>query len=261
MQYLNNISTDDCVGRVLDSKSFGKFKVINYENSRKVTVEFLETGYRKVCNMKELRTGAMKDTTLPSIYGVGFVGSKYKTFFSSDTKSKINREEYEHWRGLLRRCYSEKERYKFPTYEGCVVSDNFKSYEFFYEWCEKQIGAKEGFDLDKDLLIKGNKVYSEDTCVFLPREVNNALSKNNVKRGKLPIGVHFCNTKRVFVSQVCRNNGSQDFLGYFNNSTDAFNAYKVAKEDYLKSLAEKWKGTIDNRAYEALINYQVEITD
>ena len=71
MQYLNNISTDDCVGRVLDSKSFGKFKVINYENSRKVTVEFLETGYRKVCNMKELRTGAMKDTTLPSIYGVG----------------------------------------------------------------------------------------------------------------------------------------------------------------------------------------------
>lgn len=261
MKYLNNVASENCIGSILKSKSCGNFKIISYKGWKYVTVEFLETGYRKVCEMKEVKNGSIKDTTYPSILGIGYVGSKYPTHYEDVLGRKVNKKEYEQWRGLLRRCYSEKERGKFPAYAGCTVSERFKSYELFYEWANNQTGFHVGFDLDKDLLVKGNKVYSEENCVFLPKEINSVLTKNTIKRGKYPIGVHFCNTKRVFVSQVCRNNGSQDFLGYFDNPIDAFNAYKVAKEDYLKSLAEKWKGKIDTRAYEALINYQVEITD
>lgn len=261
MEYLNSISVDDCVGRVLKSKSFGDFKVLEYKNYRNVTVEFLKTGYRKVCGMKDVKTGAIKDIKLPTIYGEGFVGSKYKTYYVNQDGKKVNTTEYEKWRGLLRRCYSEKERDKFPAYRDCKVSSNFKSYEFFYEWFNKQVGSDKGFELDKDLLFKGNKTYSEDTCVLLPKELNNLLTNNDVVRGKFPVGVYYNVEKKKFIAQVQRGTGIQCCLGHFDDPIVAFNAYKAAKEEYIKLLAEKWKNSIDKRAYDALIRYEVEVTD
>ena len=142
------------------------------------------------------------------------------------------------------------------------MSDNFKYYEYFYEWCNKKIGfSVEGFELDKDLLIKGNKVYNESTCVFIPAEINSLLTKRTTSRGKHLIGVSWCNKGKAFRAMVNKNKGKQEYLGYFNTELEAFNAYKVAKESFIKEQADKWKDKIDDRAYEALMNYQVEITD
>ena len=121
--------------------------------------------------------------------------------------------------------------------------------------------GNKGWHLDKDLLVKGNKIYSEDTCVFLPVEINSVLTKTDKLRGDYPIGVHWCNAKKVFVAQINRNKGQQEWLGKFDNPNDAFLAYKKAKESYLKELANKWMGKIDDRAHNALMNYEVEITD
>ena len=263
MKYLNDVTTKDCVGKILKSKNFGEFKVLKCNGWKNVEIEFLKTGYRKVAEMKEVKCGSIKDPYLPSIYGKGFVGTKYCT----TKENGKNKPEYETWSGVLKRCYSDARKKKRPTYKDCICSDNFNSYEYFYEWCNTQIGFNKTdekgrlFHLDKDLLVKGSKVYSEDTCVFLPVEINSVLTKTDKLRGDYPIGVHWCNSKKVFVAQINRNKGQQDYLGQFDNPNDAFLAYKKAKESYLKELAYKWKERIDPRAYKALMNYKVEITD
>ena len=257
MKYLNDVSYKDCVGKVCKSKSSGDFKILKYNDSKNVEIEFLKTGYQKVAKMQNVKSGSIKDPYSPSVFGVGVVGTKYPTWDGS-----ASTKEHTLWRSMLVRCYSDNSKKKSPTYEGCEVSGKFKSYEYFYEWCNKQVGfGVEGFELDKDLLIKGNKVYSENTCVFLPKEINSALTKSTATRGEHPIGVHWHNKGKAFVAQVNRNNGQQEYLGLFNTEIEAFNAYKQAKETFIKEQANKFKSQIDDRAYNALMNYTVEITD
>ena len=257
MKYLNDVSRKDCVGKVCKSKSSGDFKVLKYNNAKDVEIQFLKTGYETVARLGDIKNGEVKDPYLPSVYGVGVLGAKYP--------SRVNgviTKEYGLWKSMLRRCYSDAYKKKQPTYEGCEVSENFKSYEYFYEWCNKQIGfGSEYWQLDKDLLVKGNKVYSEDSCVFIPKEVNTLLTKREALRGKHLIGVSWNKKANAFIATVSKSTGKREYLGSFDTELEAFNAYKKAKESFVKEQAEKWKGKIDDRAYEALMNYEVEITD
>ena len=139
---------------------------------------------------------------------------------------------------------------------------NFKSYEYFYEWCHKQIGfGVRGFEMDKDLLVKGNKVYSESTCVFIPVEINLLLNKCEASRGEHLIGVNWCKRDKAFKAMVNKNKGRSEYLGLFKTEIEAFNAYKQAKEAFVKEQAEKWEYEIDLRAYNALMSYTVDIDD
>ena len=257
MKYLNEVNYKDCVGKVCKSKSSGDFKVVKYNNTADVEVRFLKTGYKTTVYLGNIRNGNVKDPYTPSVYGVGVLGVKYP--------SKINgvlTKEYILWCNMLQRCYSDSFKKKYPTYEGCEVSDNFKSYEYFYEWCHNQVGfSNKDWQLDKDLLIKGNKVYSENTSVFIPREINQVLTKREALRGEHLIGVSWHKTKKAFVARVSKNKGKQENLGPFKTELEAFNTYKQAKEAFVKEQANKWKGKIDERAYEALMKYTVEITD
>ncbi len=257
MKYLNDISYKDCVGKVCKSKLSGDFEILKYNNKKNVVIRFLKTGYERVARLHNIRNGEVKDPHLSSVYGVGVLGTKYP--------SRVNgvlTKEYILWCNMLERCYNDTFKKKNPTYQYCQVSDNFKYHEYFYEWCHNQIGfGNEGWHLDKDLLIKGNKVYSESTCVFLPSEINSLLVKSDKIRGEHLIGVHWHKRDKAFIAQVRNNKGGSEHLGYFTTELEAFNAYKVAKESFVKEQAEKWKGKIDDRAYEALMNYTVEIDD
>ena len=256
MKYLNDV-TKDCVGKVFKSKLSGDFKILKYSDSGNVEIQFLKTGYETTVRLTAIRSGNVKDRYLPSVCGVGMLGAKYP--------SKINgvrTKEYGLWKRMLERCYSDAFKNKCPTYTDCEVSENFLHYEYFYEWCHKQIGfSNEGCHLDKDLLVKGNKVYSESTCVFLPQEINKVLIKSEKMRGKHLIGVCWHNTKKAFMAQVSKNKAGLEYLGYFKTELEAFNAYKTAKESFIKEQAEEWKDKIDVRAYEALMNYKVSTDD
>ena len=261
MKYLNDVSYKDCVGKVYKSKLSGDFKIVKYNDSENVEIQFINTGFETSAQLGVIRNGNVKDPYSPSVYGIGVLGTKYS--------SKINgvqTKEYDLWRGMLKRCYSDAYKNKNPTYIDCEVSNKFKSYEYFYEWCNKQVGfGNDGngnpFQLDKDLLVKGNKIYSENTCVFIPKEINSLLVKREALRGEHLIGVYWSKTNKAFRARVNKNKGKSEHLGYFKTEIEAFNTYKVAKEAFVKEQANKWKSQIDERAYNALMNYTVEITD
>ena len=170
--------------------------------------------------------------------------------------------EYDLWRSMLQRCFSEKLQTRSPTYKGCNVSDNFLSYSFFYDWCQEQIGFGKvdekgrSWCLDKDLLVFGNKLYSETTCVFVPYEINSFFVDRGNDRGEYPLGVSFHKASGRFKTR-CWANGKQEYLGLFDTPEEAFAAYKPFKEALCKQLALKWESEIDTRLFNAMMNWEV----
>ena len=162
------------------------------------------------------------------------------------------------WHGLKQRTNPNgTKQIKSPHYVGSI--NMFKDFQSFADWCQNQKGYSEGFQLDKDILCKGNKIYSEDTCIFVPQEINKLFTKRQSNRGLYPIGVTEDPSGLRASCQVGK--GVSKFLGYFSSPELAFAAYKTFKENYIKQQAELWKDKISDSAYNALINYQVEITD
>jgi len=139
------------------------------------------------------------------------------------------------------------------------VCEEWRNFQNFAKWFEKNYKNEimEKWQLDKDILVKRNKVYSPETCAFVPREINCLFTKTTKVRGNLPIGV----TKEYnkFRAQSCSN--KKRYLGTFTTPEEAFQSYKKSKEIYIKEIADKWKGLISEQVYEAMYNYKVEIND
>jgi len=189
----------------------------------------------------------------------------------NDNKCQSNRngktlKEYNLWTSMLFRC-TEKYWVAHPTYIGTTCSENFKSYSYFYEWCQEQVGFDnidengKRWHLDKDILFKGNKHYSEDNCVFVSQGINYLLTKGKASRGDWPIGTYLNKSNNKFRSRCNNGTGESKHLGFFETVQDAFQAYKTYKEAYIKQVANEYKDQLDPRAYNALMNYAVEITD
>ena len=169
--------------------------------------------------------------------------------------------EYRLWVHMLGRCLDEKYKQRQPTYEGVTCCDEWLSMTKFIEDVSQMKGyGFNGWELDKDILIKGSKFYSKDTCCFVPQEINSLLIKRDKVRGVYPVGVYFDKAGGKFRAQLSIN-GKRKFLGRFDTAEEAFQAYKVAKEAYIKVVANKWKDQLGERVYQALINYVVDIDD
>lgn len=250
----------DILGKRFKSQRFGVFEVIGYLNNTSVTVKFVSSGYITTTSLDLVRKGRVIDKMSPSVCGVGVVGQKRVS------NNGVKECEYNIWHNLLKRCYSEDYHSRCSTYRECEVSDNFKYYPYFKEWCNKQVGfnaadaSGKRFALDKDILVKGNKIYSENTCCFVPQEINGLLINTMYKNREKTIGV--CTNNNVegyYVS--CKNDRGILLYEMFTTPEEAFLAYKQAKELHIKEVANKWKDQIDPRVYNALMNYTVEITD
>ena len=195
------------------------------------------------------------------MYGLGVNEKEYPTW---DVDKPLR--EYGLWKDMLFRC-TEKYWAKTPNYIGVTCSDNFKNYSFFYRWCQTQVGFYDSTEkgrawhLDKDLLVKGNKLYSEDTCVFIPLRINNIIIKRDKARGEYPIGVSFDSERSKFKASCGTGKGGRKLVGRYSTVEQAFQAYKTFKEALIKEVANDYKNLIDPRAYQALMNYEVNEND
>lgn len=167
---------------------------------------------------------------------------------------------YVTWRGLLERTIGTRYKSKYHTYQDCTVCEEWLVYSNFKRWFyESSNGYLDGYHLDKDLIVKGNKHYSPDTCCFLPPEINTAIVKRS--KGKSGI-VGVLKNGNKYEANISKRN-KRFYLGIYDTPLDAFNTYKIAKESYLKELAEEYfqEGKITLKVYNALMQYDVEITD
>ena len=189
------------------------------------------------------------------VHGIGTKGMTYPAY-----KEGKPVKEYVAWKGMLRRC-TENFWNRHPTYTGTNCSENFKSYTYFYEWCNKQTGfgnideKGKSWQLDKDILLCGNRIYSEDTCVFVPARINTLLIRRDKARGEHPIGVYW-HKRHCRFRATCNLVGVKP-LGEFGTAQEAYLAYKTYKEMIIKQVAKEYKDQLDARAYEALMNYEV----
>ena len=249
----------ELIGKESDTKSCGKCFIVDYKSNKEVTVLFHEPLAAVVCRIDHLRNGLVYNPYARLTEGVGYIGVG-KCSPSND------KEAYTMWQGILIRSYSEKYLAKKPSYEGVTVCDEWHSFQNFAEWCytQKYFKAKDNngrpYHLDKDILCKGNKLYHPDFCSIVPQFINSLLVTSKGARGNHPIGVSYRKLDKKYEAYY---NGSSKriHLGLFKTETEAFQAYKTAKEAYIKEVAEKWKGKIDDKVYQALLEWKVEITD
>jgi len=169
--------------------------------------------------------------------------------------------EYQLWMGMLQRCFSDGLKQKYPTYQGVTCSKEWLSMTTFIEdVSQMRCFGLIGWELDKDILQKGSKLYSKDTCCFVPAEVNMLLTKCDNSRGEYPVGVCFDKYAGKFKARLAIN-GKLKHLGYFTTPEEAFQVYKLAKEAYIKVVAQKWQHLLDERVFQALMTYEVSIDD
>lgn len=182
------------------------------------------------------------------VCGVGVNDADYPVTSAIGGK-RVNCPFYQTWKDMLVRCYSKKKQEKHPTYIGCTVHTEWLVFSAFKAWMIKQDWQDN--QLDKDLLIAGNKVYSPDTCVFVSKATNVFLNDRAAMRGDWPIGVHLDKEKGKFKSQ-CNNPFTKkyEYLGLFNCPDAAHLAWRKRKNQLALQLADI---QTDDRVAAALI--------
>ena len=250
----NRIKHQERLGEHHITKQGYTVEIVEYNGSLNCNIKFLTDRGNILYNIENHRVkkGTVVNPYHPNKYN-GFMGD-------GDYQSSYNNKHsiaYKVWSDMLKRVYSEKYHTIKPTYKDINLCEEWHNFQNFAKWHEDNYNPEmmQGWHLDKDIICPDCKIYSPETCSFLPSEINAIFSSSKSYRGNLPIGV---SKKRGHYEANFRNK----FLGYSKNDINyLFNLYKMAREDYTKEIAEKYKDIIKPRVYNALINYQVEITD
>lgn len=231
---------------------------LNQEQYRIVKNHFIKTGddshefIRKVINdIKYKPEDWSRKAMRPVMCGIGYRGSE-----GIDLKAAS----YVRWHDMIHRCYNMKFHERQPQYKECTVCEEWLNYNNFRVWYDKNIYGREVLDLDKDILFKGNTVYSPDTVVLVPHAVNTLFVNGKKNRGDYPIGVSFDNDKKKYRAMMSFM-GKRIKLGTFRTAEEAFNRYKQYKEDFIKAIAERYREKIPYKAYEAMMRWNIEIDD
>lgn len=255
------------LGLITKNNDGQQMKIIDYISYNEVLIQFSDKTIVKG-SIRNFKTGRVKNPNAVSVYGVGITGNKY----SIRDKNKKIRKEYITWSHMLSRCYGKNEKKKLRnlSYENCTVCKEWLYFPNFFEWLHKQTNYKvwleNNYMLDKDIIIKGNKIYSPDRCCLVPHYINSLITNRKAARGKYPIGVIYNKNNHCFdvrVNDGVITNKTAIHLTGFKSAKDAFYKYKELKEKIIKvrAIQEFIKGNITRACYEALLKYKINITD
>ena len=219
--------------------------VITYHNSKNVVVRFVD-GTVIATRTDQLKSGKVKNPNGHVYYGVG-IGA------NGEYTAKTHRDTYNCWLGMLARCYDAKTKERLPTYAGCTVAKRWHNFQNFAADYEAMVGyGNKGWQLDKDILFPGNKMYSRNKCCLVPSQINTLIIKPSQHRG-LPTGVTKVQNKcGINYAAYCRVKGKNINLGMYNTANAAQNAYQATKDAEVIRVVNKYKKFIDQRVYAAL---------
>jgi len=161
---------------------------------------------------------------------------------------------YTTWMNMRRRCNDSKLHDINPTYKDCTICDEWLDYQVFAEWLTNNRFYDLDYELDKDLLVSGNKVYGPDVCCLVPHEINSLLLNCGANNRELPIGVS--KRRKGFIARMAKR-GIQSSLGTYRTKQEAHQAYVISKEAHVKDMANEWRELIDDRVYWALMSWRV----
>lgn len=235
-------------------------EIIEYTDSSNIKLKFLDKNGAVVkTNIQAARNGSVSNPCHKSVYGVGCYGEPTDDW---STCKPI----YTTWAGMIERVHDVQALDKRPTYRQCSIIDQWYNFANFYEWAKYQIGSKTPrWQLDKDIICKGNKLYAPKFCAYVPSQLNALFTKREADRGEYPIGVMRYKTRQgkwSLHAMVCDPDLGKAITGSGGGTVEeCFNWYKSKKEEIIQRQAEKYKSQIDPRVYEALYKYEVEITD
>ena len=258
---MNNNKKDKRIGEEKYNSQGYLMKIIEYNNVNDMTVEFHDK-YKARINTRysHFSNGDIKNPYHPDLYNVGINGNKYPS-----RKNGQKTKEYRAWSGILVRCYDEKYREENQSYKEVTCCKEWLLFENFYEWLHSQENfdkwlSGEWWAVDKDILVKGNKIYAPEMCSLVPPNINGLFTKCDKSRGELPIGVSKHRKKyRAGISI----NKHHIILPVRDTIEEAFVDYKNIKEENIKKIAQEEynMGNITKKCYEAMMRYEVEITD
>lgn len=225
-------------------------------SSDEVVIRFVDTDYYTIASKSNICSGKVKDLMKPSVFGVGFIGAGKYNLTNSPTA-------YSKWVSMLQRCYVDTtvswERYGG---NGVSVAEEWHNFQNFAEWYESYKYKEDGWHLDKDILVKGNKLYCKEFCCIVPRVINQSLVSRASLRGEYAVGVTWDKkAKRYSVQLNVFGIHFKAFRRMYRSEREAFMEYKAAKESYLVSLAYEWRGRVAPKVLKALVEYEIEWND
>lgn len=239
--------SDKWLNTIHKTKLGSEYRVISYNNYLDATVQFLATGNIVNVTVPRLLKGNFADWLQPKIFGVGFLGL-------GDYSPTVHKDAYHSWWQMINRCYNENDKGFIAGYNLCSVDELWHNFQNFAPFYLGDRFRQDKWHLDKDILIPGNKIYSKDTCVFLPVTLNSLLAKQQKPTANnLPQGVYKIKDRvtNKYQARIMKDN-KNFYLGTFNDLEEAYQVYKREKEAYIRSQALVWEGKIDPRAIESL---------
>lgn len=258
------------IGEISTNKYGEKFKIIKYICSNDVIIQFDDNNYIKHTTYYYFKNGKVCSPYARRTHGVGYLGEgKYTFTDKNNLNSKGHAKKtkcFEYWESMFYRCYNENFQKK-TAYLNCTVCDEWHNYQNFAKWFYENYYTidNEIMNIDKDILIKGNTIYSPNTCCFVPSTINKLfITREKQKKFNTPMGIYKRvnkkDNKAKYDVKLKRYNICVHY-GEYDTVEEAFQIYKQEKEKYIKEVADKYKNYLPQKVYNAICSYEVEITD